>query len=156
MTLEYQMPKHCRLYSKLVVFYHTHTSRMEAKLITTLSLTQTGEEGSPKKMLLTSMQFVNKNILRLIPLPVPNWASAEEQFIPNYPPQITIYSKFFFENPNFSLSTKFFLLDLSVGVLNRKEELARSEFKIWPTNCDQEVDNLEKQLKFGSASPGKF
>ena len=47
-------------------------------------------------------------ILQIIPLPVPNWASAEEQFIPNYPPQITIYSKFFFENPNFSLSTKFF------------------------------------------------
>ena len=44
---------------------------------------------------------------------MPNWASAEEQFIPNYPPQITIYSKFFFENPNFSLSTKFFFLDLS-------------------------------------------
>ena len=61
-----------------------------------------------------------KVIYVLIPLPVPNWASAEEQFIPNYPPQITIYSKFFFENPNFSLSTKFFLLDLSVGVLNRK------------------------------------
>ena len=49
----------------------------------------------------------------IIPLPVPNWASAEEQFIPNYPPQVTIYSKFFFENPNFSLSTKFFFLDLS-------------------------------------------
>ena len=44
-------------------------------------------------------------ISKIIPLPVPNWASAEEQFIPNYPPQITIYSKFFFENPNFSLST---------------------------------------------------
>ena len=28
------------------------------------------------------------NIPILIPLPVPNWASAEEQFIPNYPPQI--------------------------------------------------------------------
>ena len=64
----------------------------------------------------------------LIPLPVPNWASAEEQFIPNYPPQITIYSKFFFENPNFSLSTKFFLLDLSVGVLN--SDLASSYFPL--------------------------
>ena len=52
-----------------------------------------------------------KVVLAIIPLPVPNWASAEEQFIPNYPPQITIYSKFFFENPNFSLSIK--LLSLS-------------------------------------------
>ena len=51
------------------------------------------------------------DISYLIPLPVPNWASAEEQFFPNYPPQITIYSKFFFENPNFSLSIK--LLSLS-------------------------------------------
>ena len=59
-------------------------------------------------------------IHNLIPLPVPNWASTEAQFIPNYPPQITIYFKFFFENPNFSLSTKFFFLDLSVGVLSGK------------------------------------
>ena len=27
-----------------------------------------------------------KTILTIIPLSVPNWASAEEQFIPNYPP----------------------------------------------------------------------
>ena len=67
-------------------------------------------------------------IWKIIPLPVPNWASAEEQFISNYPPQITIYSKFFFENPNFSLSTKFFLLDLSVGVLFSKLSTSRSQF----------------------------
>ena len=61
-----------------------------------------------------------KNILSIIPLPVPNWASAEEQFIPNYPPQITIYSKFFFENPNFSLSTKFFDLSWTYETIKHK------------------------------------
>ena len=36
-TLENQMLKRCQLYSKFVVFCRTHTSRMEAKLITTFS-----------------------------------------------------------------------------------------------------------------------
>ena len=50
----------------------------------------------------------------VIPLPVPNWASAEAQFIPNFSLSIQIFlwsiqiflwaSKFFFEHPNFSLS----------------------------------------------------
>ena len=58
--------------------------------------------------------FVFLVVCLLIPLPVPNWASAEAQFIPNFSLSIQIFlwsiqiflwaSKFFFEHPNFSLS----------------------------------------------------
>ena len=73
-------------------------------------------------------------ISKIIPLPVPNWASAEEQFIPNYPPQITIYSKFFFENPNFSLSTKFFCHchTLKLGFAPPKMKLFLASYVYWP------------------------
>ena len=51
---------------------------------------------------------------KMIPLPVPNWASAEAQFIPNF----SLHTKFFIGGPfggpfeakliqNFSLSTNF-------------------------------------------------
>ena len=62
--------------------------------------------------LMDSLQVIL--VFYLIPLPVPNWASAEAQFIPNFSLEhpnfslsIQIFlwaSKFFFEHPNFSLS----------------------------------------------------
>ena len=37
------------------------------------------------------------------------------------------------------------LSQLHVGVLNGKYDLAGSEFKIWPSNYDLEVINLERK-----------
>ena len=42
----------------------------------------------------------------LIPLPVPNWASAEAQFIPNFSLE---HPNFSLEHPNYSLSIQIFL-----------------------------------------------
>ena len=91
--------------------------------------------------------FLGQQIIRIsfiIPLPVPNWASAEEQFIPNYPPQITIYSKCFFENPNFSLSFgndgAHFFIRLRRVLLT--EVIFGAQRKIW-NKLWSEVDNLE-------------